>query len=164
VKYIDRESLIVLLKARRTKPRLMRDIRFVPEEVAHWDKREMLAVFTKSANEGVLFIELDDELVLLPFERGKRIIDSATGRSKSITCDFCKTWQRGSNAAIICFPLSDGRTKGYLCCADLDCSLHVRNLTPQSSLSRTQLHEDITTEGRIVRLKKSLHTLIEQCS
>lgn len=159
MKQFDRETLIALLKAHRVKPRLIRDIRFVPDEVGYWPEREMLAVFTKSGNEGVLLIEQDGILTVLPFERGKRIVDTRTGRSKPITCDFCKTWQRGSNAATISFP-QPGGSKGYLCCADLDCSLHVRDLTPQSALSRTQLYEDIDVPRRIARLQASLHTLI----
>lgn len=162
MKEIDRDSCIALLKERRIKPRLIRDIRFVPSEVANWSDRELLAIFTKGGNEGVLLIELDDTLTVLPFERSSRIIDSRTGRSKPVTCDFCKTWQRGTNAAMISFPRSDGGSNGFLCCADLNCSLHVRDLTPQATVSRTQLPEDIQTEGRIARLTNFLRTLTAQ--
>lgn len=160
MKQMTRDEFITVLKTWRIKPRLIRDIRYVPDEIAHWDERELLAVFTKSGNDGVLLIELDGKLSVLPFERGRRIVDTRTGRSKPITCDFCKTWQRSTNAAIISFPQPDSRSKGHLCCADLDCSLHVRDLTPESTLSRTQLHEDISPEGRVERLRGSLRSLL----
>lgn len=164
MKEIDRDTLITLLKERRVKPRLIRDIRFVPAEISHWSERELLAIFTKSGNGGVLLIELDAILTVLPFERGGRIVDTRTGRSKPVTCDFCKTWQRGTNAAMISFPQPDGSSKGFLCCADLNCSLHVRDLTPQATLSRTQLHEDIQTEGRVARLRKSISNVLASFS
>ncbi|HET7638917.1 MAG TPA: FBP domain-containing protein [Ktedonobacteraceae bacterium] len=155
MKSLDRDQFAQLLKQARVKPRLMRELRFVPEEITDWEDRELLAVTTRSGNEGVLLIQLD-ELYVLPYQFSGRIADSQTGRSKAITCDFCYTWQRGSNAGTITFDGQEGHSFSFLCCGDLDCSLHVRNKTAAATLSRSQLHEDLTAEQRIERLRERL--------
>jgi len=155
---ITREQFARLVKDAHIRPRLVRDLRFVPEEITDWPDRELLAVTTRADTEGVLIAQLD-ELYVLPFEI-KRITDKQTGRSRPITCDFCYTWQQGSNAASITFTLGDDHARGFLCCADLDCSLHVRGKTAASVLSRSQLHEDITAEQRIERLRSKLRALL----
>ena len=89
------------------------------------------------------------------------VADKATGRSKPITCDFCLTWQRGSNAGRITFERASDKHKfTYLCCGDLQCSLHIRGQTPQAMLSRTQLREDTTVEQRIARLQERVMRII----
>lgn len=158
---IDLPTFKSALKGRVSK-RLERELRFTPDTIADWPNREMLAISTRSGNEGVLVVELEAKHYYLPYERGKSIADSATGRSKAITCDLCYTWQRGSKAASITFTRrTDKNTVTFLCCADLQCSLHIRNMTPESHLSRAQLHEDITTERRINRLQHKLASVIE---
>jgi len=150
----------VLLQQAKIKPRLRRDIRFTLNAIADWEDRELLAISTKSGREGVVAIELDSNVSVIPYELLARVADT-TGRSKPITCDFCHTWQRGGNAGRITFTRkSDGHTLTFLCCADLQCSLHVRGKTPQALLSRTQLHEDLTTEQRIERLRHKLRNLM----
>ncbi len=150
-------------KEQRIKPRVLRDLRFNPETVNDWALRDFLAVWTRSGNDGVLVSTLGEELSLTPFSMSRTITDAKTGRSKSVTCDLCYTWQRGNNAASIALTRrSDGHTRAVLCCADLLCSLHVRNLTPQAKLSRSQLHEDMTTEQRVERLQRKLHTLLTE--
>lgn len=160
MKRLDRESFATLLRQARIKPRLMRELRFVPEEIDNWDDLEMLAVPTRSKNEGVLLTQLDD-LYIIPYELSIGLKDTATGRAKPVVCDFCYTWQQGGKSGRITFHrASDGHTFTYLCCADLRCSLHARNLTPEAALSRTQLHEDLTAEQRIARLKDNLKRLV----
>ena len=93
------------------------------------------------------------------------MIDSATGRYRAIICDFCYTWQPGSNAASITFKQAvTNNSIRWLCCVDLDCSRHVRTLTKASVVSRAQLREDITNEGRVLRLKQRLIEKIDQLS
>jgi hypothetical protein len=157
---LDREQLTQLLKAQRVRPRLVRDLRFVPEEITDWHNRELLAISTRSGAAGVLLIETGQSYVL-PYELTTKIADKTTGRTKAVICDFCYTWQRGSNAARITFLRpSDSHSFTFLCCADLACSLHVRNLTPQASLSRSQLREDLSPAQRVQRLREKLDGLI----
>lgn len=160
MKSFDREEFSLLLKTQRVKPRLAREVRFVPEGIRGWDDLELLAVSTRSATEGVLLVQTDN-LFVLPYELTIGLKDKLSGRSKPITCDFCYTWQQGGNAGRVTFRRkSDDHTFTYLCCADLQCSLHVRGMTAESILARTQLREDLTDEQRIVRLKTKLNRII----
>ncbi len=144
-------DLTTALKAARVKPRIIRELRYVPSEIADVEERDFLAIMNKSRSEGVLL--LGDKYH--PFSLARKAA-SSTGRTDGIICDICATWQRGSNAARITLPKGDKRTVSYLVCADLDCSLHVRDLTPESKLSRAQLREHIMPTGRIERLHKNL--------
>jgi hypothetical protein len=158
MKPLSRDQLSQLLKQKHVKPRLVRDLRFVPEEMSDWADRELLAVRTRSGNEGVMLVQLED-LYLVPFQITSQTADKQTGRTRAITCDFCYTWQRGSNAATITFS-GEGKSYSFLCCADLGCSLHVRNKTAAATLSRSQLHEDLTAEQRVSRLKAKLQAVL----
>lgn len=163
-----KEQFTSLIKAVRVKPRLARELRFTPEEVLYPEVREMLAITTRGGQEGVLLVnvathKMDSNagLKIIPFELSNRITDTRTGRSRSITCDLCYTWQAGSNATrITCMRTSTKTNITLLVCADLNCSLHVRNLTPQAILSRAQLHEDIMPEGRIRRFRHKLEAFL----
>lgn len=157
MKHISREEFLPLMKQARIKQRLQRELRFVPETIA-WQDLEMLAITTRSGNEGVLFVE-EGDLAVVPFEIKRALTDTRIGRSKPIICDFCHTWQRGGNAASITFVRNSQKSVTFLCCADLACSLHVRDRTPEAVLSRTQLHEDMTTVQRIARLRRNLHKI-----
>ncbi|HSH18286.1 MAG TPA: FBP domain-containing protein [Candidatus Saccharimonadales bacterium] len=90
------------------------------------------------------------------------ILDKMTGRTIPVTCDFCATWQRGSDAARITFihTNDESHTYSFLCCADLECSRHVRNKTAAAVLSRTQLHEDMTPQQRIDRLSANIRKIL----
>jgi len=149
-----RETFSELLKERRISKRLVRDIRYVPEEITNSEDRDFIAVFNKSGNEGVLLFEG----VVVPIERMKRSPNKA-GRVEAIICDICATWQRGTNSAVLALRRSGERSSSYLVCADLDCSLHVRDLTDASKLSRAQLREHITVPDRIVRLCTRLRAI-----
>lgn len=92
----------------------------------------------------------------------KKVIDFKTGRRRAIICDFCYTWQPGSNAASITFSTNAKRKIRFMCCADLKCSQHVRTLTKASIVSRTQLRENMTNETRVLRLKQRLKEKIGQ--
>ena len=145
------DELSMSLKKTRIKPRIIRELRYVPSEILHAESRDFLAIMNKSHSEGVLLFES----MFYPFSLTKKAA-SSTGRVDGIICDICSTWQRGNNAARITFAKGDRRSVSYLVCADLDCSLHVRDMTPESKLSRVQLREHIAPDGRIERLHKSL--------
>lgn len=160
---ITPDELRLLLKKYRIKPRIVRDLRFTPDEI-DWERREMLPILCRSGSEGLLIVELEGHRYLMPYSLSKRLVDTRTGRSRPITCDFCHTWQRGSHAAAITFSQRDEqRSRSFLCCADLQCSLHIRNLTPEATLSRTQLHEDMTIDMRVARLERKLAARAHEC-
>lgn len=148
------------------KPRLKTELKFF-KSAAHvsgaWEEYELLAITDRTGDKGVLLLEPDNELFLVQYEISRRIIDYKTGRARAIICDFCYTWQPGSNAASIVF--MDAKTKhkvGFLCCGDLECSRHVRTLSKAALVSRAQLRENISNEDRVSRLKRRLQTKIDQ--
>lgn len=81
-----------------------------------------------------------------------------------VICDFCKTWQAGGRAGSITFRLERRslNSVSFLCCLDLKCSLHVRDMTEAAKSSRAQLREDVTREHRIERLNGKLALLVER--
>jgi len=159
---ITREVFKAHAVSQRIKPRLQRDLRFNPESIEDWESRDFLVVWTRSAQEGVMVVPTAHDVRLVPFTMLRTITDSTTGRQKPIICDFCHTWQRGGNAARITFTRqSDGHNRTFLCCADLLCSLHVRDKTAQSKLSRTQLYEDLSAAERVVRLNRKIAELVD---
>lgn len=141
------------------KPRLKRELRFVPEEISDWNDRDFIAVMNKSKTEGVLVTELGGQCYA-PFRLQKRAANSK-GRVEAIICDFCSTWQRGSNSTVISFQKEKGSVS-FLVCGDLLCSLHVRGNTDAAKLSRTQLRETISVENRILRLQAKLETILQE--
>jgi hypothetical protein len=152
---LTREEFTQRIGAAALKPRLVRELRFVPEEIDNWEHRDFLAVLTKSKNEGVLLY--DDHVVAFMLSKRK---PGVNGRVEPIICDLCASWQRGSNSGAITFIRRDKSTVSYLCCADLDCSMHMRGLTNAGKLARTQLREDITPVRRIERLHTKMNAIV----
>lgn len=159
MKRIEPTAFEQIMRAAGVRGRLRRELRWTPDQYELYDDRELLAIADKAGRNGLLLIELGEALYGTPYELLPGIRD-ASGRSKPVICDFCYTWQRGGNIGRITFRLNENRTLTYICCADLQCSLHVRNLTPAAALSRTQLREDITVERRIERLRMKLEALV----
>lgn len=151
-----REEFVAQLKDARISRRLVRDLRYVPEEITHVEQRDFVVVTTKSGKEGVLLYED----MVIPFELSARAAN-ASGRVEAVICDICATWQRGTNSANLTFKMGENRTVSHLVCGDLDCSLHVRGLTAVSKVSRTQLRENISSDGRIRRLHERLRSILE---
>lgn len=141
------------------KPRIKRDLRFVPEEISDWVDRDFIAVMNRAQSEGVLIAELGERYVAT-FRLQKRSANSQ-GRVEAIICDFCATWQRGSNSFVISFQKEKGSVS-FLCCGDLLCSFHVREKTLESKLSRTQLRETVSVEGKIQRLRNRLKNILQE--
>lgn len=148
------------------KPRLKKELKFVVSVsrlLGDWSTYELISITDRTGDKGVLLLQPDDVLYVTPYELSRRIVDSSTGRDRAIICDFCFTWQPGSNAASITFPHADTKHSiRLLCCADLDCSQHVRTVTQASVVSRAHLRENLTNEDRVARLKQRLAKNIEQ--
>jgi len=157
-----------LLLSTPIKPRLKRDLRFVTStsgmNESDWRVREFINITDRTGKRGILLIELEGQLSILPYELSIGLRSQYNGRLSPIICDFCRTWQAGSNAGSISFnkqPRSlDSVT--YLCCADLACSLHVRTQTDAAIKSRAQLREDLTNDQRVERLRAKLQTIISE--
>lgn len=161
MKQISTEVLGQLLKQARVKSRLIKDLRFQPEAIVNWGELELLAIFARSHYEGVLLISPSEVITVVPFTLSSYLTNTKTGRTKPAICDFCYTYQGSGGAARITFMHRDSRKSiSFLCCADLRCSLHVRDQTFASTRSRTQLHEDMTPEQRVARLQRRLQQLI----
>jgi len=160
MKALTKQEFIDLLAISSVRPRLRRELRFVPGEITDWDDRDFLVATTKGGNEGVMILP-DNNMRVLSFRLQARK-PNAKGRIEAIICDLCATWQRGTHSAMITFDRGDGSSVSFLCCGDLQCSLHVRGKTAASTLSRTQLREDITPQGRVTRLQDRLAALAER--
>lgn len=154
---IMRDEFSQLVTDAKVKLRLKRELRFVPEEITNWEARDFVAVANKSGTEGVLVVPFD-KIYVVPFRLQARKANQR-GRIEAIICDICVTWQRGSHSAAITFP-KENSSVTFLCCADLLCSLHVRDKTLQGKLSRTQLREHNSIEDRVRRLKSRLDKII----
>lgn len=128
-----------------------------------WSEYELLAISDRTNNAGVLLLQPQNDLYILQYTLSKKIIDSQTGRSRSIICDLCRTWQKGTNAtSITLFNPENKKSVRLLCCGDLRCSQHVRTLTTAAVYSRAQLREDLTNEDRIERLRRNLEERVSQ--
>lgn len=164
MKKLNLDTFNELIANAAIKPRLKNELRFInsTENLSdkEWEERELLAVSDRNGNKGVLLVSLDDELFILPYELKTGITSSATGRAQSVICDFCQTWQYGNKSGSISFAKDRNKTVSYLCCADLKCSMHIRNKTEESHVSRTQLREDLTIEQRVERLKTRMRRYI----
>lgn len=148
-----------LLRQASIPARLIKSLRFTMEAMSDWEDRDFIAIFNKAHTEGVLIAPLDT-VFAVPFQLNKRPANAA-GRIEPIVCDFCATWQQGSNSANIRFQKTHSSVN-YLVCADLQCSLHVRDKTDEAKLSRMQLREVITKEKRIERLCERLQARLIQ--
>lgn len=159
MKVLTKEDLEVLLNMFAIKQRLKRELRFSPEQIGDWDERDFVAVMNRSKTEGVIVAELG-KLYVIPFRLTARTA-TRTGRKEPVICDICATWQRGSYSAIITF-VKEKRSVSFLCCEDLNCSLHVRDRTSQAKLSRVHLRESLSTERRVERLHRKLQAIIQE--
>src|SRR5258708_3852405 len=157
MRVLDRSSFLNILGDAQIKHSLVNALRYLPEKIDDWEDLELLPIFTRNDNYGVLLIDIVGTLNALPFNIRRRIVNNATGRSKPVICDLCFTYRAGISSAVITFSdRQETKSLSILCCADLLCSRHVRNKTSASRMSRTQLPESISTEARVGRLKRKL--------
>lgn len=145
------------------KPKFVRELRPRFDMVSDWD-REFVPITDRSGNNGVLWIELDKNIYVLPYSLSRGIIDKASGRARPVICDLCYTQQLGTQAARIALrlPGREGATRSLLCCAGLACPAHVRGQTLASRRSKAQLRESISPEDRIERLRRRLAELVRE--
>jgi len=164
---LDLDRFNQILEASTVKPRLKRELRFVTSTAPmldnDWLGTEMIAVKDRSGNNGVLIVEIDSGMYVLPFSVKSLSVSAATGRAQPVICDLCVTWQSGSRAGSITFigAKKSSSNVAYLCCADLACSKHVRTKTDASKISRAQLREDLDNEQRVARLKLRLEDMMK---
>ena len=170
MKVLSIDNLTTCIEESSAKKSLKKNIRPVPIvtglSTEDWASLDFLTIPSRDKRNGLLIIGTDENVYVTPYELSPLRGDSSTGRLKPVICDFCKTWQTGSRAATISFRPNPRSldTIGFLCCADLQCSLHVRDRTVDSKTSRAQLHENITIEERIDRLRSKLNSLVERLS
>ncbi len=151
---LTHETLELMLDEARISRRLKQRI-ILSTAGIDWSVRDFITLRDKSGNEGVMIFES----TVTSFTLHKRKAAS-TGRVASIICDICATWQSGPRSALLTLKRSD-HTATFLVCGDLDCSLHVRDMSDASRISRTQLKEHITSEARISRLHKQLSGILQ---
>jgi hypothetical protein len=167
MKVITPNQFDVLLKEAPIKPRFKRDLKFrlstEQMDEAAWDETELLPIWNKSKSGGVVIAQPAGETYIFAFDATKPDTDS-TGRSKSVICDLCYTWQAGKNGGFVTFypDKSGDHSVSLLCCMDLACSDNVRTKTAAALKSRTQLRESITAEDRVLRLQHKLAAFIER--
>lgn len=163
---ITQELFQTLLDGASIRPRIKREVRFTTS-VAHlddeaWHRTELLPISDRAGNKGVLLMQWDEQICAVAYEIS-RGITSSTGKAQPIICDFCRTWQTGSRSGSITLykPGRDAGSISFLCCADLECSKHVRNLTSAAKTSRAQLREDLDNDQRVARLTQRLQEVSE---
>lgn len=166
MKQLSQNDFDTLTSKAGIRPRTRREVRFSQQSASltddDWMGRELLAFTDKSGNKGVLVMDTGSELFMAAYELKSGII-SSNGRAQPIICDFCRTWQTGSRSGSITLsrPGRDTSSVTFLCCADLQCSQHVRGVTSAAKTSRSQLREDMTEQDRISRLNRRIQTIAE---
>lgn len=168
IRVLDTQQIQNILTSLKVSKGLRRRLSFAvvrETPTSAWGDYEVFGLSTKDGAAGILLIELQGELYATTYEIGY-VGDKLTGRAKPVICDFCKTWQAGGRAGSITF-YTERRSLNsisFLCCLDLNCSLHVRDMTEAAKSSRAQLREDVSPERRIERLKDKLALLTERLS
>lgn len=152
MKALDLETLPEMFASHGVSKRLIRELKYVP--IDDIEDRDFAVVYNRQKSAGVLIFDG----LPLQFSLEKRKA-SSKGRVEPIICDLCKTWRRGSESALITFRRRGASSVTYLCCGDLDCSLHARGQTKVAVLSKTQLREQVDTEARIKRLQDKLREI-----
>lgn len=163
---LNQNSFEEVMDKANIKSRLKTELKFTKsiENLSDdWAEYELLAIKDRTNDRGILLLEPNDALYIVQYDISRKVIDSKSGRRRAIICDFCYTWQPGSNAASITFTIANTKRKTrFICCGDLQCSSHVRTLTKAALTSRSQLREDMTNETRVLRLKNRLRDKIIQ--
>jgi hypothetical protein len=163
MRVIDPERYEQVIAAAGLKKKFVSELRPKFASIEDWDEREFVPITDRSGNRGILWIDLDDEVYILPYTLTRGIVDKASGRARPVICDLCMTQQPGTLAGRlhITMPASPDASRGLLCCADLACSAHVRGKTMSSLRSKAQLREGLSPEARIERLQNRLAALVK---
>lgn len=154
-----------IIELAKFRARFKRDLQFKASVAdfpdLDWNNLELLPVWNRSGNGGILVFQPDDQLYCLPFEIQRHAANGA-GQA-SMICNFCCTWHNSNGAGLMLYyppDLKDGNTVGTNVCYDLKCSEHVRTKTDTAIRSRVQLPETMTEDARIRRLKLRLNQFI----
>lgn len=162
---VTAEKFKELMDVAALRPRVKREVRFAQAAATlspdDWEQRELLAIPDRAGHKGVVLLKASDTQVFVASYELSRGITSSSGKAQPIICDFCRTWQTGSRSGSITIakPGRDTGTIGFLCCADLQCSRHVRTLTEAAHTSRAQLREDMDTPARVARLETRIQEI-----
>ena len=152
-----------VIKSGSLNKKLVSEIRLSQLDDLDWENLDFFTLTNKSGQRGLLFYQFasDSQLAAIPYSITPKAAGE-DGRNQAIICDICRTWQKGSAAGFISLENPDNkhRTTGFYVCLDLKCSLHIRDLTPNAKLSRSQVKEDIDTTGRIARLQRNLGAIM----
>ncbi len=155
---ISHETFQALMVQASIRPKLRREVRFMQAVASlsdeDWSNTELLAIADRSGNKGVLLLDDGQNVYAAAYEVSRGLV-SASGKAQPIICDFCRTWQTGTRSGSVTLtkPVRGSGSVTFLCCADLHCSRHVRNLTSAAKTSRSQLREDMTVDERVARLR-----------
>ncbi len=166
MKQLTQDEFNEVMNQASIRPRVKREVRFSQSTSAisgeQWHETELLAVSDRAGNKGVLLLDSGDALYAAAYELS-RGITSSNGKAQPIICDFCRTWQTGSRSGSVTLikPVRDSGSVTFLCCADLECSRHVRNLTSAAKTSRSQLREDMSSDERVERLRRRIQDISE---
>lgn len=164
---ISVEQFEATLKDAPIKPRFKRDLKFRLStehmDATAWAETELLPIWNKSKNGGLLLLQVAADLFMVPFDASRTTTD-VSGRSKPVICDLCYTWQPSSGGGFVTFypDKSSGNSLSLLCCLDLRCSDNVRTKTSAGLTSRTQLREHITNEDRVERLRQKTQNFVSR--
>jgi len=156
MRQLDKSQIEDALRLYDIGRRLRASLRYNLDEV-DWSQREFTVLTNREGNEGVLLSDVTRVGVIA--YRLKKRRAGVSGRTESIICDICMTWQAGSRSATITFEKARG-SSSFLVCADLACCDHVRNKTLDALISRGQLREHISVEARIDRLQRNLERIL----
>lgn len=150
--------LLDLLKSSGASKKLLSSIA-LPNNFADYFNYELVSLPNKSKNAGVLLFQINGDWSSFSYRLTRAKVISA-GRLKPVLCDFCYTWLTAGDSALVTFDKKNKKSHTFYCCAALNCSKNVRDLTKVSELSRTQLKENLSKEDRILRLKLKITKVI----
>ena len=158
---ITQSQLEDILKKGRYNKKLLAELRLGILDSLDWSNLDFLTLSNKSGGKGLLFYEEDDRLTVASYKIIRKTA-SQSGQNKAMICDICNTWQRGEAVGFMTIedPSNRQRITGCYVCLNLECSLHIRDLTNQGLLSRTQLRENLDVASRIARLHKNLRAIL----
>jgi len=160
MRVITNERYHRVIAASGLKAKFVRELRPKLDLVTTWEDRDFATITDRSGNKGILWIELGEQVYIVPYSLKRGIIDKLSGRARPVICDLCYTQQPGTAAARITIELPEV-SRSLLCCADLDCSAHVRGKTSASVRSKAQLRETISPAEKVARLQKRLREFVE---
>ena len=163
MKAINKEQVQDLGKQAACNKKVLAGLRLGSLLTTDWGNLDFFVLFDKTQRHGLLFYEIDQRLMAFPYTMTPKK-PRRDGRHVAVICDLCKTWRRGGSIGLLTLTVAGDKHRlvGCYACRDLNCSLHVRDLTSQATLSRTQLREDMEPAERIARLDRNLQDFLKR--